>query len=74
MSQKLGSGEIFQVFVIHDHIYQNTTSFEVMMPDLESFMHSEKFLIMDIIVEFGGIESARVKSDWVNFSVGVRDG
>jgi len=44
-----------------------------MMPDLEDFIHRKKFLVTDITVKFKRVENARVKSDWINFSIGVGD-
>jgi len=31
------SGKIFQVFVVHNYIYEQMYTFEVMLPDPESF-------------------------------------
>ena len=56
MGKKFGSGEVFQILVISDHIDWSSATFEVLSPMFEGFKYSEKFLIMGVIVEFHGIE------------------
>ena len=54
--KKFSSGEVFQIFVISDHINWGSATFEVLPPVFEGFKYSEKFLIMGVIVELCGIE------------------
>jgi hypothetical protein len=56
--EKLGRGEIFQILVTSEDIDQMGRSFNIMMPDAEWFKDSEEFLIMVVIIEFGGMKSA----------------
>ena len=56
MGKKFGSGEVFQILVISDHIDRSSTTFEVSLPMFKGFKYNEKFLIMGVIVEFCRIE------------------
>jgi len=38
-------------------------------PDAEGFEDGEEFLVVNIVVEFGQVEGARVEGDWMDFSV-----
>ena len=40
-----------------------------MMPYLESFKNGEQFLVMDIVVEYGGHKGVGVESNGVDFIV-----
>ena len=44
-----------------------------MSPNLESFENGEQFLVVDIVVEFGGCEGAGMESNGVDFIVCQRD-
>ena len=39
------------------------------MPNFESFKNGKQFLVMDIIVEFGGCEGAGMESNGVDITV-----
>jgi hypothetical protein len=52
--EEFGGGEIFQVFMIRNHINRKCGAFKVVSPSLERVEDGKKFLIMDIVVEFRG--------------------
>ncbi len=54
--QNLGSGKVFQVFVVGDYIYRVRSAIQIVSPDSERLKDGIKFLVMDIIVEFCGIK------------------
>lgn len=56
MGEEFSSREVFQIFVISDHINWSSATFEVLLPALECFEYSKKFLIMGVIVEFRGVK------------------
>lgn len=72
-SQEFGCRKIFQIFVIRDHINGNTRSFEVVSPSPEGFENSQEFLIVSVVVQFGGRESTGVESDGMDFSIRSSD-
>ena len=59
--------------MISDNIDWKSRSFKVMMPDSECFENSKKFLVVGIIVEFGGSKGSRMECNGVNISIGVDD-
>ena len=75
----LGSREILQILVVCNNvdrlrgaieiILPDAEGIEVMPPDAEGIKDSKGFLVMHVVVEFGGVKQAGVKSDQVNFSV-----
>ena len=50
--KEVNCGKIFQIFVVRNYIYGQMYTFEVMLPDLESFENGEEFLVMSVVVEF----------------------
>ena len=65
----LSSGEILKILMVCHHINQSWRSLKVVAPYLKSFEDGEQFLVVDIIVEFGGHKGAGVESDGVDFIV-----
>ena len=55
--------------MVHHHINQSWRSLKVVAPYLKSFENGEQFLVMDIVVEFGGHKGVGVESNGVDFIV-----
>lgn len=72
--EELSSGEVLQIFKVHDHINQNTSSFQVMLPSPKGFVNGQEFLVMSIVVQFGGVQSLGVKHDQMNRSIWKHNG
>ena len=51
------------------HINWNWRSLEVVAPYLKSFENGKQFLVVDIVVEFGGHKGVGVESNGVDFIV-----
>ena len=71
--KEFSSAEIFQVLVVGDDVDRRRSSLKVVAPSLESFKNCQEFLIVDVVVEFGGGKRPGVESDRMNF-VGDNDG
>ena len=50
LSQYLGGGKVFQVFVVGDNINRSRRALKVVAPDAECFEDSQEFLIMGVVV------------------------
>ena len=48
--EKLGRGEIFEIFVVGNNVNGSHGTFEVVVPNVEHFVNSEELLVVDIIV------------------------
>ncbi len=48
--QKLGCGEIFEIFVVGDDVNGSHGTFEVVTPNAERFVDSKELLVMNVIV------------------------
>ena len=48
--QKLGRGEIFEIFVVGNNVNGSHGTFEVVVPNVECFVDSKELLVMDVIV------------------------
>ena len=48
-------------------------TFQIVLPNLESFKDSKQFLIMCIIIQLHYSESAGVKSNWMNFIIFINN-
>ena len=55
--------------MVRHHINRSRRSLEVVVPYLKSFENGEQFLVVDIVVEFGGRKGAGVESNGVDFIV-----
>ena len=51
-------GEIFEIFVIGNHIDRIAGTFKVMSPSFESFEDSEKLFVMGVIIELCSLKSS----------------
>ena len=72
--QYLGSRKILKVLMIHNNVDGIGQTFQIVLPNLESFKDGKQFLVMCIVVQLHHSESARVKSNWVNFIIFVNNG
>ena len=68
MVKKFGGGKIFKVLVVCYNINDGSRTFEVVSPDLERFEDGVEFLVMNVVVEFGGIEFSEVECHQVYFA------
>jgi len=74
LGQYLGSRKILKVLIIHNNINGIGWTFQIVLPNLESFKDGKQFLVMYIIVQLCRSESVRVKGNWVNFIIFVNNG
>ena len=73
-SQHLGSRKILKVFMIYNNINGIGQTFQVVLPNFESFKDSKQFLVMHVVVQLYYSESAGVKGHWMNFIFFVNNG
>jgi len=73
-SQYLGSRKILKVLMIHNNVDGIGQTFQIVLPNLESFKDGKQFLVMCVVVQLCCSESARVKGNWVNFIIFVNNG
>ena len=74
LDQYLGSRKILKVLMIHNNINRIGHTFQIVLPNLESFKDSKQFLIMYVIVQLYCSKSVRVKGNWMNFIIFVNNG
>ena len=67
LGQYLGSRKILKILMIYNNIDRIGQSFQIVLPNLESFEDGKQFLVMCVIVQLRHSESARVKDNWMNF-------
>ena len=60
--------------MVSNDINREDRTFQVMPPHLESLEDGEKFLVMDIVIQFCRSESAGMESNGVEFGIGSEDG
>ena len=48
-------------------------TFQIVLPNLESFKDGKQFLVMCVVVQLCHSESARVKGNWMNFIIFVNN-
>jgi len=49
-SQDLGAGEVFQIFVVGDHINRSGGALKVVSPVLKSLENGQKLLVVGVII------------------------
>ena len=54
--------------MICDHVNWSTGTFEVVLPDTESFKYCKQFFVVGVIIEFRGTEGAGMESHRVDFT------
>ena len=72
--QYLGSRKILKVLMIHNNIDRIGQTFQIVLPNLESFEDSKQFLVICVIVQLHYSKSMRVKGNWMNFIIFVNNG
>ena len=71
--QYLGSRKILKALMIYNNIDGIGQTFQILLPNLESFKDSKQFLVMYIIVQLHHSKSMRVKGNWMNFIIFVNN-
>ena len=61
--QYLGSGKILKVLMIYNNVDGIGWTFQIMLPNLESFKDGKQFLIMCIVVQLCHSKIVRVKGN-----------
>jgi len=74
LGQYLGSRKILKVFMIHNNINGIGQTFQIVLPNLESFKDSKQFLVIYVVIQLCCSESAEVKSNQMNFIIFVNNG
>jgi len=72
--QYLGSRKILKVFMIRNNVDGIGQTFQIVLPNFESFKDSKQFLVMCVVVQLCCSESVRVKGNWVNFIFFINNG
>ena len=73
LGQYLGSRKILKILMIRNNVDGIGWTFQIMLPNLESFKDSKQFLVMYIVVQLRYSEHVRVKGNWVNFIIFVNN-
>jgi len=74
LGQYLGSRKILKVFIIHNNVDRIGRTFQIVLPNLESFEDSKQFLVMCVIIQLHHSKSVRVKDNWMNFIIFINNG
>ena len=61
--QYLDGRKILKVFMIHNNIDGVSQTFQIVLPNLESFEDGEQFFVMCVVVQLYCSESVRVKGN-----------
>jgi len=69
LGQYLDSRKILKILMIYNNVNGIDQTFQIVLPNLESFEDGKQFLIMCVIIQLYHSKSARVKSNWVNFII-----
>ena len=60
--------------MIHNNIDRIDQTFQIVLPNLESFKDGKQFLVMCVVVQLCYSESERVKDNWMNLIIFVNNG
>jgi len=74
LGQYLGSRKILKILMICNNVNGIGQTFQIVLPNLESFKDGKQFLVMCVVVQLRCSESARVKGNWVNFIIFINNG
>jgi len=74
LGQYLSSRKILKVLMIHNNVNGIGWTFQIVLPNLESFKDGKQFLIMYVVVQLCYSKSVRVKGNWMNFIIFVNNG
>jgi len=72
--QHLSNRKILKVFIICNNINGIGQTFQIMLPNLESFKDGKQFLVIYVIVQLCCSKSAGVKSNQMNFIIFINNG
>ena len=73
LGQYLGSRKILKVLIIYNNVNGIGQTFQIVLPNLESFEDSKQFLVMCIVIQLYCSESIRVKSNQMNFIIFINN-
>ena len=68
MGEDLGCGEVLKVLMIHDHINQDTRTFEVVLPNVEGLKDCKEFLVVSVVIELRCCKNAGMKGHRVDLT------
>jgi len=71
--QYLGSRKILKVLMIYNNVDRIGQTFQIVLPNLESFEDGKQFLVMCVVVQLCCSKSARVKDNWMNFIIFINN-
>jgi len=74
LGQYLDSRKILKVFMICNNIDGIGQTFQVVLPNLESFKDSKKFLVMHVVVQLHCSKSMEVEGHQMNFIFLINNG
>ena len=60
--------------MICNNINRIGRTFQIVLPNLESFKNGKQFLIICVIIQLHCSKSTRVKDNWINFIIFVNNG
>ena len=73
LGQYLGSRKILKVLMIHNNVDGIGQTFQIVLPNLESFEDGKQFLVICVVVQLCYSKSVRVKGNWMNFIIFVNN-
>ena len=73
LGQYLGSRKILKVLIIHNNANGIGQTFQIVLPNLESFEDGKQFLVMCVVVQLCYSKSVKVKGNWMNFIIFVNN-
>jgi len=74
LGQYLGSRKILKVLMIYNNVNKIGQTFQIVLPNLESFKDGKQFLVMCVVVQLHYSKSTGVKSNWMDFIIFVNNG
>ena len=72
--QYFGGRKILKVLMIRNNVDRIGWTFQIVLPNLESFEDGKQFLVIYVVVQLHHSESARVKGNWMNFIIFINNG
>ena len=73
LDQYLGSRKILKVCMICNNVDGIDWTFQIVLPNLESFKDGKQFLVMYVVIQLHCSESAEVKSNQMNFIIFINN-
>jgi len=74
LGQYLSSRKILKILMICNNVDEIGRTFQIVLPNLESFKDGKQFLVMCVIIQLYCGESIGVKSNWMNFIIFINNG